>query len=80
MKLIETTVTDTAVRIRLADDSDHSKAHAWIDCQLPRSTLKRQSGTPAADLDGWHLPIVRQVILENVRAAIDAEIERLRAP
>jgi hypothetical protein len=80
MKLIETVVTETAVRIRIADDADRLKAQSWIDCQLLRSGLKRQSGTPAADLDGWHLPTVRRVILENVRAAIDAEIGRLTTP
>jgi hypothetical protein len=80
MKLVETEITDTSVRFRLADDSDRVKAQSWIECQLPRSVLKRLSGSPAAGLDGWSLPIVRQVILENARAAIDAEIARLQAP
>jgi hypothetical protein len=80
MKLIETVITETSVRIRLADDADRLKAQSWIDCQLPRAALQRLSGTPVAALDAWSLPIVRQVILENVRAAVDAEIARLRAP
>lgn len=80
MKLIETTITDAAVRIRMADDADRLKAQSWIDCQLLRSALKRESGTPAANLDALPLPTVRQVILENARAAIDAEIARLKAP
>ena len=80
MKLVETVVTDTAVRIRLADDSDRLKAQSWIDCQLQRAGLVRRSGTPATNLDDLPLPIVRRVILENVRAAIDAEIDRLKAP
>jgi hypothetical protein len=78
MKLTETAITETSVRVRIADDADPLKAQAWIDCQLPRSALKRESGTLAAGLDGWHLSIVRRVILENARAAIDAEIERLK--
>ncbi len=80
MKLIETVVTHTSVRIRLADDADRLKALNWIECQLQRSDLRRLSGTPAANLDALPLPTVRQVILENVRAAIDAEIARLKAP
>lgn len=80
MKLVETAITETSVRMRIADDADRLKAQSWIECQLQRSALKRGSGTPAVGLDGWPLPTVRQVILENVRDAIDAEIARLRAP
>lgn len=80
MKIVETILTDASVRVRIADDADCLKAQSWIDCQLARSGLRRLSGTPVANLDDLALPIVRQVILENARAAIDAEIARLKAP
>jgi len=80
VKLVETVMTETVVRIRLADDADRLKAQSWVECQLQRSALKRLSGTSATNLDALPLPIVRQVVLENVRAAIDAEIARLTTP
>jgi len=80
MKLVETTITDTSARIRLADAQDQLQAQSWIDCQLAKSDLKRLSGTSAGNLDDLPLPIVRQVILENARASIDEEIARLKAP
>jgi hypothetical protein len=81
MKLIETVITETSVRVRLAMDANQPLTDQnWIECQLLRSGLKRLSGTPAANLDALPLPTVRQVILENARAAIDAEIARLTNP
>ena len=40
MKLFETSVTDTTVWMRFADDDDLAKAKEWIDIQVPISALK----------------------------------------
>jgi hypothetical protein len=79
MKLVETAVTESAVRIRLADDAERLRAQSWIECQILRSDLKHLNGTPVQDLASLSFPMVRQVILENAQAVLAAEIERLRA-
>ena len=80
MQLIETTVTDRAIRVRLADCGDPAKATEWIDCQLQLSGLKRASGTQAQNLGILDLRVVQQVALENARDALVAEIARLQSP
>ena len=79
MKLVETAVTESAVRIRFADDADRLRARSWIECQIQRWDLKHLNGTPVENLASLSFPMVRQVILENAQAVLAAEIERLRA-
>ncbi|HEY7084266.1 MAG TPA: hypothetical protein VH519_05565 [Hyphomicrobiaceae bacterium] len=80
MKLVETVIADTFVRIRLADDEDPLKAQSWIECRLPKAALVRASRTPVVGFDRLALPAARQSVLETMRAAIDDEIARLRSP
>lgn len=77
MQTVETTVTPIAFRMRLADHADREKATTWIEFELPYSKMTRGSGTPVASLD--KLPILKAqvVALENARAALGAEIDRL---
>jgi hypothetical protein len=79
MKLVETAVTESAVRIRFADDADRLRAQSWIECQIQRSDLKHLNGTPVQNLESLSFPMVQQVMLENAQAILAAEIERLRA-
>jgi hypothetical protein len=76
MKLVETAVTESAVRIRFADVY---VPQSWIECQIQRSDLKHLNGTPVQNLESLSFPMVQQVILENAQAILAAEIERLRA-
>jgi hypothetical protein len=40
MKLVKTSVTDSTVWMRFADDDDPAKAKEWIDVQVPVNALK----------------------------------------
>ena len=40
MKLVKTSITDSTVWMRFADDNDPAKAKEWIDVQVPVSALK----------------------------------------
>ncbi|MBZ0259291.1 MAG: hypothetical protein K8F90_01640 [Hyphomicrobiales bacterium] len=46
LKLILTTVTETAVRMRYADHADPALATTWLDYQVPLETVRRQDGKP----------------------------------
>jgi hypothetical protein len=79
MKLVETTITEAHVRMRLSDAEDRTKATEWIDIQIKRSDLKRASGTSVSNLDDLNLPLIQAIILENAQAALDAGTGRLRS-
>ena len=40
MKLVKTSVTDSTVWLRFADNDEAAKAKEWIDVQVPISALK----------------------------------------
>jgi hypothetical protein len=51
MKLVETTITENSVHVRLADDADPAKAVRWVDCRMPIDELVRDSGTSLPNPD-----------------------------
>jgi hypothetical protein len=79
MKLIETTVTETVVRMRYADDDDSAKAKKWIDFQVPLAALSdpRTPGHPLGDTDSRFLASVRLAALCYARDVISEEIQQL---
>ena len=79
MKLIETSVTQTNVRMRYQDTRDPSMPDNWIELQVPLSMLKLPSNTPLGDPESHFLATVREVALRYVRDVFDAEIVRLEA-
>ncbi len=77
MKLVETTVTETTIRLLLADNPDPALTASWIECQLPMASLKLGSGTAIGDPNIRRLALVHQAALHEARNAITAEIRRL---
>jgi hypothetical protein len=77
MKLIETTVSDTTVRVRFADNADTAKATQWIDLQVPVADLKHGSRTPLPNPETLVLGASQVAVLRFVRDLADAEISRL---
>jgi hypothetical protein len=80
MRLFETSVTATAVRMRYADHPDPTKATQWVDFQVP---IEAQPANPAADPGrtvGPELQLfgeVRLAALRHARAVIGEETRRL---
>ncbi len=77
MKLIETTVSETTVRMRYADNADAAKATQWVDIQVPIAGLVRGSGTPLSDPSGLKLSITQATVLHAVQDLIGVEMSRL---
>jgi hypothetical protein len=78
MKLIETIVSETSVRMRYADDADPAKATQWIDFQVPLSDLKSpDQHNPLGDIESRFLAELRLVALRHAREVIGAETQRL---
>jgi hypothetical protein len=78
MKLIKTTVSETTVRMRFADQSDAAEATQWVDFQVPLGDLRSPKGQEElGDPETRYLAEIRLVALRFVRDAIDAETRRL---
>jgi hypothetical protein len=78
MKLIETKILETTVRMRYADDADPAKASQWIDFQVPLAELLSPNGrVELGDPESRYLAEIRLVALRYVRDAIGAETQRL---
>lgn len=82
MKLIETSVTATSVRMRFADQVDPAKATRWLDFQVPLDGLlhaNNQVQLKIDDLDLQLLGEVRRAALLAARGIIGAESRRIEA-
>ncbi|MBJ7542335.1 hypothetical protein [Rhodomicrobium udaipurense] len=77
MKLIETTITGTSVRMRYADHEDAAKATQWVDFQVPISELHLPSETALGDPEPRSLALVRLAALRYARDVIGSETQRL---
>ena len=78
MKIVETTILESSIRIRLADHPDHELATHWIELEVPIAGLELPSkphdlGDPETRL----LAEVRLAALRHARDAIGAETQRL---
>jgi hypothetical protein len=78
MKLIETIVSETSVRMRYADDADPAKAIEWVDFQVSLSELLSPNGqAKLGDPESRFLAEIRLAALRYVRDAIGGETQRL---
>jgi hypothetical protein len=79
MNLVETTIGESLVHLRFADDPNQSLF--WIDIQVPLSELKspNEQDQPLTNLDMQYLAEVRLAALQYARAIIGAETQRLSA-
>jgi hypothetical protein len=79
MKLIETTVSATTVRMRYADDADSENPGEWLEFEVKLASLVNPSDTkqPLGDPELQFLAEVRRAALRYVRDAIGEETQRL---
>jgi hypothetical protein len=79
MKLIETTVSETTVRMQYADNADPEKATQWIDLQFRMADLKHGSGTPLPPVAPLKLAAIQAAALTRAQELIGEEMGRLLA-
>ncbi len=77
MKLIETTISETEVRMRYADNSDALQATQSIDIRLPLAVLKHGSGSALPHPGELLLSATQAAALRFVQELADAEKSRL---
>jgi hypothetical protein len=77
MKLIETTVSETTVRMRYADNADPAKASQWIDFQVPLAELAEGTGARKTHLDRLEarfLGAIQEAALHYMQDVVAKEI------
>lgn len=79
LKIVETTVTEAAVRVRFADDADPAKAIEWLDLRFPVSKLESSKGNSLGDPRKRTLAAIHQAALLFAQDVIDAETEKIAA-
>jgi hypothetical protein len=79
LKIVETTVTEETVRVRIANNADPTKATRWVDIQAPVSDLTVGHEAPLGIVKIRRLAAIHQAVLRYARDAIDAEIDALEA-
>jgi hypothetical protein len=79
MKLVETTASETSVRMRYADDADPAKAKQWIEAAVPIDGLAhpRAPEEPLGLSSISFLGEAQLAVLLHVRATVAAEIQRM---
>ena len=79
LKLIETTILPTVVRMRYADQPDPASAVEWFEFQVPLAPLTAPigPGEPLGDPELRNVAEVRLAALRYVRDVISAETQRL---
>ena len=80
MSLVETTIGETTIQMRYADNPDAAKASVWIDFSMPigELTLADSRGDiPLGDIHTRQLATIQLAALRRVRDAIGEEIQRL---
>jgi hypothetical protein len=79
LKLIETTISPTAVRLRYADNSDPTKATQWMDIQAPIAELMepRREQAKLGEAELQYLAELHRAVLQYGRHVINGEIQRL---
>jgi hypothetical protein len=80
MKLIETTISETTIRMQYADDPDPEKAQEWLDFQVPLPSLMLPRSEVLGETRERTLRQVRLAALRYVQDVIAAEIDGLLGP
>jgi hypothetical protein len=78
-KLVETTISGSSIRLRFADESNPE--FEWMHFQVPISELKEpnQQNSKLDEPELQYLAELQLAVLQYVRHAINAEIQRLAA-
>jgi len=80
IRIIETSISETHVRMRLADDRDREKSSESIDFVVeigPRLTLPGGGDIPLGDHHTRQLASIQLAALRYVRDVIGGETQRL---
>ena len=79
-KLVETSISESAIRLRYADHSDPAQATEWIDLQVKLAPLLDPSDKkqPLGPPERHFLGGVQLAALFQAQDAINTEIRRLR--
>ena len=76
MKLMETNVSGSSVRMQFANESNPALATEWLEFEAPIDLLKTEAATPLGDPSARRLVAVQLALLHHMRDAIDEEISR----
>jgi hypothetical protein len=76
MKLIETVISETSIRLRYADETDPTKAVEWVDVQFALSGLKNPED---AKPELQYVAELQRAALDRLQAVLSGEIQRLRS-
>jgi hypothetical protein len=81
MKLLETAISETHVRMLLADADTKEAANQWIEFRVPVSALVDQSGTkqPLGSPESHFVGGVQLAALFQALTVIADETQRLRS-
>jgi hypothetical protein len=77
MNIVQTTIGETSVQMRLADNADAQAATQWIEFCVPIAELKAPGGSSLGVLEGYYLAELRLAALRYVRDVIGGETQRL---
>jgi hypothetical protein len=79
MHLIETMISETAVRMRYADQPEPARATEWVDFQVKLADLMvpTDPGELLENPESHYLATIRLAALRRARDVIDGENERL---
>lgn len=80
IRLIETVVSGTSIRMRFADQTNPADAKEWIEFQVPLSPLKllnqNTEEIPLGPVEKRSLELVREAALRYVQNVISEEMRR----
>ena len=79
MKLIETSVSETSIRLRYADETDPAKAAEWIDMQFALSSLPDRNLNTEQPTELQYLAELQRAVLDRLQAILNSEIQRHRS-
>jgi len=77
MKHVETTISETTIRMRLADNADPAQVNEWIEFRVALKPLMFDKDNRLGDPELRYLLATHQAALHRAREAINAEIQRL---
>jgi hypothetical protein len=79
MKLMETNVSGSSVRMQFANDPNPALATEWLEFEAPIDLLKTQAASPLSDPSARRLVVVQLALLHQMRDAIDEEVRRFES-
>jgi len=79
MNIIETTISGTSVRMRVANDADPAKATEWVEFQVPCGPLVLDNKTLVGNPQRQHLGAMQIAALRRAQTAVNTAIREIEA-